>query len=829
MHRILSSKKGSTLVMVLVTMSVLSIMGIAILSLALMNFKVQEIEKKRRFALYAAEAGLEEAYALTAQKVQETNDMATNNAKNDLDLEVKSQRAQYQAWLEAQHSEDPDDDDDYSLPEFYTSSGALKEEVVTAWVEKRHRELYVKRLQGYEETEEQGLKEIIERKSENNQWGQNLELAKQNGKEQNPPTLRLLEETYTPFFTTEQELSSLDENSKMSFVLQSNYTHKDGMQKEIEVTLKVGIPKYNLPFAVQTKVAKLKPNILWTKALAAGRNIEVTGGEVFVQGDVYAFGTKPSNSRSINNNEDFGGIIVGKDEIKGALNIQGDVATNSYIHSLFNNSTIDINGSVYADSIVIHEGVDRSNITIRGQANTRDDIELNGTKSKIHIMGDYYGFTDGSEDSQSEGVAENIHSQSSSIIINSSDIGRGSSLQIDGQIFLAGTVFVDLSTEKNGVYVERGYKTGESVSIKGNYLAYGKYLNDSFLRSYFGEEAKKFRVDNIFFEAFDPLVMARAFWSEQTKEDGSIEIEPQAFTTFDSADYFYYAAKQEERELQTEEIQEEDKWINLGGTQGIVFNDNDEENSKIIYSLGATISNGRVYPKKIGLQGSIENDIKLPKWKRYYNQIVQLGNLALVNDLLNDSEEDSLTIPEESNIMQNRFQFSSDYSSKTQDTYENEVIAVNKSYAPIYIYGNGSTAVAGDLRWDFSNEDAKIKGVIVSKGDVHFIGAINFSGTVITEGDIIFEGQGIKRIENRSMESIQHIANTIYSTEALRNGFAPEEIVQTNFITLPNDLNKDENGNIVVYDSKAMFDDEGKKKYNSIKEIVKFTNWKLIK
>lgn len=67
-----TKKKGSTLVLVLMFMSVLMILGTAITSLALSNYKMRNIHGEITRRQYEAESGLDQAYFIINEIVDET-------------------------------------------------------------------------------------------------------------------------------------------------------------------------------------------------------------------------------------------------------------------------------------------------------------------------------------------------------------------------------------------------------------------------------------------------------------------------------------------------------------------------------------------------------------------------------------------------------------------------------------------------------------------------------------------------------------------------------------------------------------------------------------
>lgn len=129
------------------------------------------------------------------------------------------------------------------------------------------------------------------------------------------------------------------------------------------------------------------------------------------------------------------------------------------------------------------------NVTFNGDVVAEDDLEINseGTVDIKQILDvdansnsnlNYYGFND----TNNKGP-----DSSSSIVINSKELGN-KTLTL-GNLYLAGRAFIEDVRgtsnipvyDDNGIltgYADTTYKTGESIAIKGNYLAYQTPLFD---------------------------------------------------------------------------------------------------------------------------------------------------------------------------------------------------------------------------------------------------------------------------------------------------------------------------------------------------------------
>lgn len=79
--------------MVLMSLSVLSILGTAIMSSAVMNLKVKMHDKREKTSFYLSEAGLEEAYGIMMDQVNKAIEAGNENVKDNLQDFIVQERA----------------------------------------------------------------------------------------------------------------------------------------------------------------------------------------------------------------------------------------------------------------------------------------------------------------------------------------------------------------------------------------------------------------------------------------------------------------------------------------------------------------------------------------------------------------------------------------------------------------------------------------------------------------------------------------------------------------------------------------------------------------
>lgn len=113
---------------------------------------------------------------------------------------------------------------------------------------------------------------------------------------------------------------------------------------------------------------------------------------------------------------------------------------------------------------------------LNAKCNVADDLELNAEKSNVTIDGTYYGYRLGLN--RNDNKSSKDHGDSSSIVVN----GKKSTLNLSklSALVVSGNSYVDLKKEANGDTPNtmngnaevKDYRTGESISTKGNQLAY---------------------------------------------------------------------------------------------------------------------------------------------------------------------------------------------------------------------------------------------------------------------------------------------------------------------------------------------------------------------
>lgn len=712
--KVAKSNRGSTMIMVIAALAVLSLLGTVILSIALMNVKMKAIDMQSKKSFYLAEAGLEEAYALIQEELEKAvgtgNKAISDNLQTFLEAELAKEDSEYL--------------DDQDAIQYSKLESKLKE-----WFEAGYT--------GYVNTKLIASLEAASLSIVDADTGAKAELL----------------------ISEDTEFSS--ENRQFKFYINS-ILNKDNhtprlIKKELRTQFVIGIPtNYSSPFYIANETVKLNRNVLWGKTLATEKNIYIKGNNVKASGEVYAYGKAEGDDPN-------GGIAIGWGGKRGSFQLnKGTVVTNRYLTVASSNSTLDIFGDVYCNTLGIQDSVDSGTIKVFGNVNTEDDIELDGVKSTIDIQGSYYGFSDGTDYVSS-------HDSSSSIVINSDDIGSGSSISITGQetegnayengVFIGGTVYIGLDTP---------FQTGESISIKGNYIAYSRELD-----GLTGEDAK-YNKDNIIFEDFSPLILANTF-----KDTGN------KLLYSDKSRYIYlYNQLTKDNPMES---------LNLGGPGIDIKN--------VIYSLGTYIDQGEMSSSKVVLE--YENTIRKNKVKDYKFRTNSLSDPILASDTHSSRK---MIKNDEANA--GRFSFGADIlPSADTVNLKKEILLVNTSNKSLVLIGPGGSlpeGLDGSSSYVYNLNNEQLKGVILTKGKVYISGSLNYKGMLAAVESINILDDNPKSFANDEQFVMKMVLeNTSLKSQFVNNGEAVK----------------------FIYKSEAAAKEEGVSTYYNLENLIQVRSW----
>jgi len=552
MKNLLANKKGSTLVLLVIAIGVISLLGTSIMGVTMMNYKIKKANTEMKQSFYISEAGLDLAYANAYELVQKSLEKATKDSQEfikSFDNIRLSELIEY-----AVNNPGDYDAEEYLLD---TNDDTIVDSYNETIIIDEAKLMFGTNFRGYvtsgltykvnEDDEEDitidGIQELINESDEKSE---------------------VMVETISYDAGTEAE--KIWNNLTLNISSTSNTDY----QKKTIVDIVITVPTYNESYTVKTDVIKVDKK--WMNVLTADNIIISTeaSGEspinLSVEGNVFAYNNLELNGSNVNST--FEGELV----VKGGNDLDtGGIFLNGA------GSTINIK-DVYAKNIIMNgsntkfltTGADLSKIRevvtsedeLAGEVSkvyVKDDLEMKSTKQKVQIIGSYYGFSTG-------GSSEVSNDQNSAIIINSSDIAGtdGSALKITNKLYLLGTSYI-----KN-----TPYSTGESLSIKGNYFVYSMPLTGGTsydMGNYYSLDWNQ--LDTVYHEPLPPLV----YQFTPKDETGNI-IKRELMKVWNKSDYF------NQYKVGTD----------YSGSGLVLGGSNIQLNNSQTKSLGLTVSNGSI-------------------------------------------------------------------------------------------------------------------------------------------------------------------------------------------------------------------------------------------
>ena len=528
-----------------------------------------------------------------------------------------------------------------------------------------------------------------------------------------------------------------------------------------------------------------------------------------------------------------GGFRCGTSSGKAKVNLHGELDTAGCVQTGGSGSQLAILGDVFCNTMIIPEkdvpaaanDLTGCTITVGNNikpfsVNTQDNLELDGESSHIGITGYLYAFNDGSEQKDVNDYAK----FRSAIVINSSDIGGtdGSSLDIHDPDVGANVSAYDAeyplgSVVAGSVYVntETPYRTGDSVSVKNNFAVYQEENIPADAVTYSGINTTFSGITTSGYISTDHKSTYNFFDHFNTFDPGSassnwpvyMQRAAYALTLFAHDANGYYDKR-------------------------YLFNTDGVKVSNMIYSTGNYIddSSPNKYNHYMNNVSGSSLDIKeiiVPKMIDYRYRTCMFGdqNYAITADAANKtfSTDIGTDIGNGSALFKNLeaqiesgtegiigkllFAFSGSsaiiqlddvinkYNDDTSDipvqNVNKELALVNNSARNVFIVENVATysGLPSNVKKDndivISVANAKnstISGIVITKGDMYIVGDVNYSGALICDGSINFTGDGTINITDNPA----YVSRKIYDSRlgirsALKNR-AYEKLVDCKYL-----------------------------------------------
>lgn len=635
-------KKGSTFLIVVVLMSIIFTVGSTILAVTANDYKLRINESKRLQNLYLADSGLD----IVENIIIKTSQKAIEYADKEVKKELLNSTNDALSNSELSNSYDVNNEFKKKFYDFLTKNKKDSLDIMQYLILN---------------------KKII---TDVNDAGNITDVESVEDKDKDY-IIEIPEDGYKINKNNEEKIDSITIDVKSTFETKDeDFKHK----RTVSTRFTIVAPQYT----AEISDVNIYP-VFDGKVITADGNMEVNGyknGEssLNITGDIWIKGN--SDSEKFNTPEfTFEKYKGGIDLENSNFTMNGNIYTNESL-SLRNNVGSTITGSLYARNLYIGKEANSATssdnkITITKDVIVNNDLALNAQNSVIEIQNNFYGINDKTVDSSTAEKALN----SSSIIVNES---KDSSLTVNNDSYILGVAYLN-ATDSNG----NKYQTGESVAVKGNYLAYTDV------------QGVLDGVKDVTLKYYSPLQLLESI-------DGSSIAETKAEYI-----YNYYNSENNNNEKRNYKF-------NNGG---VTLNN--------VKSVGTGVdSEGKITSNNIDLDETPEEISD--KRNEFARNVFAMGDSTEFNNLY------------ESQTVERTVANQIDYSKiKTMESNY-----INKSN--VILKGEDNEAII--IKDNEYNGEKIYEGLIITNGDITIQGNFEFKGSIITTGNIIFEGQGNRTI-----------------------------------------------------------------------------------
>ncbi len=621
----MKKKKGSSLLSVTIFTTVIITVAAVSLTVVANDYKMKVNESKKVANLYGAESGLNMAYNVLVKVFDYAVDIANQAVETEFDSKLDLDKSQEQMNKLFQETF-------INVFESKTLPGDKNDKEIDGILE------YSLSNQVYPVFENNQV--IFKRFDFDSSEQLNIQVEK-----------RLEESKFTFTFTSDfiSSTQNQESNERKVSVNYSLYVPTyQGAIKENFTTVSIE----NYPVFVDS-VVNIDGNANVTGLLEVKGNLRVKGMQVETNDVVYgkyAQGIKVSN---------------------GALNVTGKVITNETL-SLNQNGGATISEDVYARNVYlgktgVADGPTKANLVVNKSICLDNDLVLNvqpdatGELSTVNVK-NLYGLNDKNLTNSTNG---NPIRESSSLIVNS----EGASVTITGKTYLSGVAYIDTK----GV----PYQTGESVAIKGNYLAYSEILP-----GYENRVQMKYYNPLLLVEAIDNDSSAKKkaeYFVEASSKEGGVSLSNGGVSLNPKSTYTAGA------------------WMNgtIGGGSNLALNSTELDEKKASYAkevfnmgMQATKEDyaSGIVKKTVKNQINFEHDV--------FSEIHRKFNNTYGEVILNNDENVVISIQANEDKI-NTIRYIDKQTSKVIKTIPNE--DDGKSVSKAFIVTNGDVVLEGDV------------------------------------------------------------------------------------------------------------------------------------
>jgi len=668
--RIRKKKRGSTFVIVIVVMAIIFTTGTTILAVTANDYKMRIAQSKKLQNLYEADSGLDIVENIIIKTSQEAIKYADKEVKEEFaSLEDKDRS-------EAAVNE-------FFKDKFYKFLTVINKQTINDNGTPRNVDILE-----YLILEKKYIKSILD--------SGRLEFEEAVDPAQDNFIIEIPENGYNP------------SNSGIKITVNSTFETTEGElrnRKTVSTTFTVVAPDYN------SKITSINIYPVFDgKALTADGNMEVKDGSLTINGDAWIKG----NDYALENNPAYS-----FDKYKGGIKLEmtnfimnGNLYTANTFH-LSNNARSTVNGNLYAQNVYVGKSINsissvNNHVTIKENVIVNNDLAFNASKSSITIENNFYGINDKTTEVTTADKALN----SSSIIVNSLDLDNSTEavIKVEKDSYIMGVAYID-ATDAAG----NKYQTGESVAVKGNYLAY--------------TDVKDFE-EGYVLKYYSPLQLL-----ESKNGDSSPAMK---------ADYFAQYFSDENRE------------------RNYNFNDGKVKLKGKVKSVGASVKDSRGEIQRANISPE-DLEIIENQQKEYARNVFAMGD-AFASEGDNASLKDLYQNQRVVRTVRNQIDFDAIKNIDMNNIKEENGVVILK------LKENDSDKLRIiDGKLEGTNKKIE-KGLIITNADIIIEGEFNFTGNIITAGNIIFQGEGDKSITYDP----QVIRNIIaLNTDSLKDIFEP--------------------------------------------------------
>lgn len=614
MKRKFNNNKGSTMILLVMSVAVISLLGTSILAVTMMNYKIKKANTDLKFAFYMSESGLDRAYAaayaLILDSVKEANDTAQDKI-NEFDNEKR---------MEIILTEDPVLMDKY-FEDYENGNFNFRQSLIKSEAKKAFEDTYVAEI-----------KDNIENKLRNSGYGES----------DDDEVLEIILPSNMASYIAS---STFDLDNPLSIPISSEYENKIAKTiKKTNVDIVIGIPDYNKSYTIKTTIMKESP--YWTKAMTT-ENLYINNKGVEFNGEVFV--NKDLEIRA-NAEAEFNKDLA----VKNNIEIQTDAVLktkNLYTNGIYlEGKRAKFIATKEEDSSVEYSGVI-----------VKDDLQLEQEGQEVTINGPYYGFATSEEKRDTK---------NSAIIINNKDVN----LKITGDLFLLGTSYIK--------ELKNPYATGESLSVKGNYIAYTLPLAANDLEEIAGGE--NLIESNIIFdyESYTPLPRLIEKFADNTN-----------IPVYDKAKYIKAFSKNNSPSLYLGSGK-----IELTGAMKALHGS--------AVNNGSIINSNRSLDAMLNMRDNIETsyNAKIDKLGFASASVSEFSVTEIFNKIKNLTSEEKANLPNKIDA-------------------DGELIYIN------YVEGTSK----------YTFPDGVKSGLVITNEDIEISGSVDFTGVIICGGDIIIK------------------------------------------------------------------------------------------